>query len=151
MHRPTGKSIHTRKQVNQFTHEITCILEMLKAKCSPMPARTIYPHVAGLCRRLGTWRPKTERPLHSQEQTNKQSNVPFTSLGGVCVCACGSDQTVAVLGSTGPRRSFIQTDRTQPSAASTSGGRLSISRNLRSTSPIADLVVIYPTTGTVYL
>ena len=89
---------------------------MLKSKCSPMPARTIYPHVAGLCRRLGTWRPKTERPLHSQEQTNKQSNVPFTSLGGVCVRACGSERKVAVLVPIGPRWRFIQNDRQDPYA-----------------------------------
>ena len=81
-----------------------------------MPARTIYPHVAGLCRRLGTWRPKTKRPLHSQEQTNKQSNVPFTSLGGVCVRACGSERKVAVLVPIGPRWRFIQNDRQDPYA-----------------------------------
>ena len=82
VHRPTGKPIHTWNQMHFGKI-------MYKAKYSPMPARTIYPHVASLCRRFGTWRPKTERPLHSHEQTNKQTNVPFTSLGGVCVCGRG--------------------------------------------------------------
>ena len=56
-----------------------------------------------------------------------------------CVCACGSERKVAVLVSTDPRWCLIQTtgkiliwarislSRTQPSAASTSGGRFSIS------------------------
>ena len=66
LHRPTGKPIHTWNQMHFGKI-------MYKAKYSPMPARTIYPHVAGLCRRLGTWRPKTERLLHSKEQTNKRT------------------------------------------------------------------------------
>jgi hypothetical protein len=52
-----------------------------------MPAQTIYPHVAGLCRRLGTWRPKTERPLHSQEQTTNKCTSHLT-WRSVCVRAC---------------------------------------------------------------
>ena len=47
---------------------------------------------------------------------NKQSNVPFTSLGGVCVRACGSERKVAVLVPIGPRWRFIQNDRQDPYA-----------------------------------
>ena len=56
------------------------------------------------------------RFTHRSKQTNKQSNVPFTSLGGVCVRACGSERKVAVLVPIGPRWRFIQNDRQDPYA-----------------------------------
>ena len=138
-----------------------------------MPAQTIYPHVAGLCRRLGTWRPKTERPLHSQEQTTNKCTFHLT-WRSVCVRACvwkraesrgpRADWSTLAFYPKRPARSLcwrlIQTtgkiliwahiplNRTQASPRPRLDAGSASPVYLRRTSihTITDLVVIYPTT-----